>query len=144
MMKYVGNSPMKEGIVQSCVKQSIANKKIVCWMRKVLAKKNWRKTLCDMRNTLLSSDVLLFISAQLLMRAHFSRIFGLIHLKQCNQINQKSVANSKVKKKLATNVKVSAKGKQYKKPFQNKSSRETMQVVLLLSIELLQLLNVII
>ena len=87
MMKYVGNSPMKEGIVKSCVKQSIANKKIVCWMRKVRAKKNWRKTLCDMRNTLLSSDVLLFISAQLLMRAHFSRIFGLIHLKQCNQIN---------------------------------------------------------
>ena len=28
----------------------------------------------------------------------------------------------KVKKKLATNVKVSAKGKQYKKPFENKSS----------------------
>ena len=71
------------------------------------------------------------------MRAHFSRIFSLIHLKQCNQINEKSVANLKVKKKLATNVKVSAKGKQYKKPFENKNSREILQVVLLLSIELL-------
>ena len=47
------------------------------------------------------------------------------------------MANLKVKIELATNVKVSAKGKQYKKPFENKSSRETLQVVLLLSIELL-------
>ena len=102
-------------------------------MRKVCANKNWRKTLCDMRNVLLSSNVLLFIYAQLLMRAHFSRIFSLIHLKQCNQINEKSVANLKVKKKLATNVKVSAKGKQYKKPFENKNSRETFRCVIIIN-----------
>ena len=72
MMKYVGNSLMNQGILKSCVKQSIANQRIVCWMRKVCANENWSKILCDVGNVLLSSDVLLFSSAQLLMRAHFS------------------------------------------------------------------------
>ena len=43
------------------------------------------------------------------------------------------MANLKVKKKLATNVKVSAKGKQYKKPFENKNSRETFRCVIIIN-----------
>lgn len=100
-------------------------------MRKVCANKNSLKTLCEMRNILLSSDVLLFISAQLLMSANFSSIFYLTHLKHCNQINEKSVTNLKVKMKLATNRNVSAKYKQYKKLSENKSSLETLELVLL-------------
>lgn len=100
-------------------------------MRKVCANKNSLKTLCEMRNILLSSDVLLFISAQLLMSANFSSILYLTHLKHCNQINEKSVTNLKVKKKLAKNGNVSGKCRQYKKPSENKNSLETLELVLL-------------
>ena len=106
-------------------------------MRKVCANKRSRKTLCYMRNILLSSDVLLFISPQFLMSANFSRIFSLIHLKHFKGKIEKPGTKLKLKKKLATNVKVSAKGKQYKKPSENKSSLQTLQLVLLFSKELL-------